>query len=200
MKQESYKVKALVPKLIKIIMLQLLKAFSTRQTPMCLMSTHSLVVRQAGQNASPISDRKLSTFVSTMKRQGRKSILIPTNVIGYLCMGVLQFLDLYMSAIKNQQLIKDYLPIQMLCQSKYKTKSLFHNDTALSYKFLLKNCILSILPLPLLHYISIVPSHLLVNYMITCSFCSGVFPARMEALWMQVSSSFMPSVCICCTQ
>ena len=48
------------------------------------------------------------------KKRAGNPFPAPTNVTGYLRMRALQPLDLYVSGTKNQQPVKDYLPIQML--------------------------------------------------------------------------------------
>lgn len=121
MKQKSYNFKVLVPELINIIIMQLIKASSTRHSNMCLMSTHSLMVRRAGQMSVPFYRQETQHLsLDNKKKRAGNSFPAPTNVTGCLCRRVLQSLDLPMSVIKSQQLTREYLPSQMRVSQKTK--------------------------------------------------------------------------------
>lgn len=88
---------------------------------MCLMSTCSLLVRQVGQMSVPFYGQETQHLsVNNKKKRAGNPFPAPTHVTGYPCRRVLQSLDLSKSAIKPQQLLRDYLPIQVHASQKTK--------------------------------------------------------------------------------
>lgn len=119
----------------------------------CLLSTHSLMVRPAGQMSVPFygQETRHLSWDNKKKRAGNP-LPAPTNVTGCPRRRVHSLWTSLVSVTKHPELKGEYLPIQMhVRQKQEKTKRtvLVHNDTPFQ---LYKNRFLSTLPLPTLYF------------------------------------------------